>query len=340
MSKRIAWSLMADADRKEQIKQAVISAFAEVTYPGGEHVALQPETFEGEELDQDFKGQHWRDMAPEALKRHVVIFFRPEARQFYLPAFLLAALDRLPAGRVDLDVYVLKPPEDETRFRQEYDAYTRAQREAIRLFLEYAGDEASDRNTKRVARLALERYWARAAQNPQSGAQDEPRVTEEPARKMLVRQAIREAFAEVPYPGDKAIAYKPDDWEGKDINLDFSGYHWRELPHAVVSYHYLALSLLSAKGMQFYLPAYIMTGLDGDSNMLGWTVTHLAPLRGNADEDFKSQYVGFTPAQRHAIRLFLEYVRDSKPEAAGCEEEAQEALDKYWGRDAPEQPAG
>jgi hypothetical protein len=257
-----------------------------------------------------------------------------------MPAFLLAALDTLPKETVDMDLYALKPPEDDKRFKQEYDLYTKAQKNAIRLFLEYALDEVSGRSSKEAARLALERYWARAAQNPQSGAQDEPRATEEPARKTLVRQAIRAAFAEVPYPGDKAIAYNPNDWEGQDINLDFAGYHWRELPHAVLSYHYSALSFFSPKGMQFYLPAYILAGLDGDSNILGWTVRSLVPNKGDLEDYFKRRHDHFTLAQRRAIRLFLEYVRDSKPEAVGCEREAQEALEQYWGRDGPEQPAG
>ena len=332
--------MMNNMARKERIKQAIVSAFAEVAYPGGESIARQPETFDGEEIEQAFKGHHWRDLPRETVRRHGMVFLRPEMRHFYMPAFLLVALDTLPGETVDLDLYALKPPEDDKRFKQEYDLYTSAQKEAIRLFLEYARDEVAEPGGKETARLALERYWTRAAQDPPAAAESESMTTAEPARVERVRQAVREAFADVPYPGDKAIVNNPDDWEGRDINLDFEGYHWRELPHAVVSYDYCALPLLSAKGLQFYLPAYIMAGLDGDTNVLDWTVMHLGPSKGHADDDFKRRYVSFTPGQRRAIRLFLEYVRDSKLNIVGCAEKAQEALDKYWGGDAPEQPAG
>lgn len=152
------------------------------------------------------------------------------------------------------------------------------------------------------------------------------------ARHEPVRQIIREAFAEVPYPGDSSIAYDPDDWEGRDINLDFSGYHWRELPHAIVSYHDSALSFLSAAGMQFYLPAYLLAALESDGDVLDSVLYALRPSEDQRKDYFESPEASFTTLQRRAVRAFLEWVRDEVAESDGGDA-ARQALDAYWGKD-------
>ncbi len=323
---------MMTMERKEQVEQAIVESFADVPYPGDDFIALDPTRYPGDKIQPDFKGQHWRDLPHEVVSRYDIIFLRPEARRFYWPAFLLAALDLLPERRVYRRLYALTPPEDSARFRREYDAYTPAQRRAIRLFLVYARDIiAEDQDIAALARLALERYWGEDDTRP-SG--DAPGVTVEQTRKEEIKQAIRGAFADVPYPGDAAIVPRHCD-EEEEIRRDFKGYHWREVPHAVISYNYFALPLFSDKGIQFYLPAYILAGLEGDDETLTWVVYYLDPSNDDPDlvDWFRTRHDGFSAAQRHAVRLFLAYVRDEVDDE-DLEMHARRALERYWAKDA------
>lgn len=145
--------------RRERVRQAIEEAFRDVPYPEDPRFALNPETSEGEETEKAFKGHHWRNLPEKAVSKRMLIFLRPEARHFYMPAFLLAALRRLPRAPTMFDLYSLVPPDDATRFKKEYDTYSSAQRAAIRLFLEYVRDEAARPDCKATAELALERYW-------------------------------------------------------------------------------------------------------------------------------------------------------------------------------------
>jgi hypothetical protein len=72
---------------------------------------------------------------------------------------------------------------------------------------------------------ALDRYWARDPNTPP------PPRPAEPARKAEVQRAIREAFADVPYPGDEGIGADLYDWEAAAVNRDFKGYQGHPAYH-------------------------------------------------------------------------------------------------------------
>ncbi len=314
---------MTDMDRKEQIRRAIVASFADVPYPGDDAIVLDPTSFAGKDIQRDLKGHHWRDLPFEAPDGCWVVFLRPEARRFYLPALLLNALDRLSEGYNPMDLFELVPPEDATRFERQHEAYTSTQKEALRLFLEYARDEAKSQETVALARLALERYWGEGRN-----------ATAELTRKEQVRQAIRQAFADVPYPGDDAIASRPEHPDGAEVIRDFKGYGWREVPRGILCYHYSSLSRFSDAALRFYLPAYLLAALECNDNIVEFTVHHLDPDLDDPDLEkwSKARFAVFRPAERHAIRLFLEYVRD-EPEY-GLEESARQALEEYWAKDA------
>jgi hypothetical protein len=319
---------MISTARKEQTEAAIIEAFADEPYPGDEALTLPPQDWRTEEIQGDFKGRHWRDVPPELLNKQGswLQVFSPAGRRFYLPAFMLLTLNQLlEKGSFHWVLFALDPPEQMGWFEREYGAYTPAQKKAIRLFLEYVRDEPEDlRSDRPVAQDALARYWA--------SEDDAPPKVAEPARKAHAQQAIQEAFAEVPYPGDDGIGYNLSDWDGQKVNRDFKGYHWREVPRNVLVYHHYNLCFFSPRGRQFYLSTYLLAGLDEFVDIADTTIYYLSSLD---DLRYVEQQHGFyTPAQKHAVCLFLEYVRDEMPHVS-LGDLAQRALDVYWGRGAP-----
>jgi hypothetical protein len=326
-------STMTTSARKEHLKRTIADAFADVPYPGDEAIALDPTSDEGEKLQRALEGHHWRDVALDGVASRWIVYLHPEARRFYLPAFLLRAIDRLPQeGSYSLtDLVGLMPPPDITRFQREYDAYTPAQKKAIRLFLEYARDNAKERDVDALARLALERYWGRQGEDrPADVSIARAGLT----RKERVRQAILQAFADVPYPGDEAIAAHPEGQDGPELIRDFKGYGWREVQRAMLCCNTDTLSYFSNAGLRFYLPAYLLAALDCDDIVFDATMYCLDPSSDDPRLEVwgKARLSVFRPAERQAIRLFLEYVRD---ELTGeyvrrC---ARQLLEQFWAKD-------
>jgi hypothetical protein len=77
----------------------IVSAFAEVEYPGDDHLTNSIGD-EPEALIDDFRGKtDWRKLAPEFLNQApdgwgtALAFFSAEALQFYLPAYLIADIE-------------------------------------------------------------------------------------------------------------------------------------------------------------------------------------------------------------------------------------------------------
>jgi uncharacterized protein DUF6714 len=318
---------MTNAARGEQIQQIIQEAFADVPHPGEEVITPPPEYHWAEDLNEAFRGHHWRDLPAKILEQYAcsLPFMKPEGRHFYLPAYLLRALDKLhDQGVNSWRIYALDPPDDMTRFKGEYDTYPEAQRSAIRLFLAHVREACDDRESRYLAQESLARYWGGKGALPPEDATSAPK---EMARKEQVKQAIREAFADVPHPGDEAIC-NAKDWEGMDINWDFRGYGWRELPRAVATFHNSSLSLMLPGGLHFYLPTYLLMALDG----VGDTVTErvMYSLGGVNDmARMHERFEGYSPAQRSAIRLFLEHMRDAVlGEHLG--KVARQGLEQFW----------
>jgi hypothetical protein len=149
-------------------------------------------------------------------------------------------------------------------------------------------------------------------------------------RLEALRRQIEESFAGVPYPGDERIGYSPDDWEASLLAADFRGKSWKQLTPEELQVH--GWSFLGPEGLQYYFPAYLLAALEDHGNILPMTVHGLIL----ADEPELRRYRlerfdVFTPAQKRAIRAFLEYARDELRDVVG--DSAREALGRYWGRD-------
>jgi hypothetical protein len=165
-----------------------------------------------------------------------------------------------------------------------------------------------------------------------------------PSRLEALKQEIAAAFADVPYPGDERIAYNHDDWEGARLSDAFKGKHWGTLTLQELREH--DMYFLSHDGFRYYLPAYLLASLSSlddplREEILPTTVYGLTLFEGDTPEDQMlrqgrlTRFGVFTPAQTRAIRSFLEYVRDERPDAFLEGDAPREALERYWGRDWP-----
>lgn len=153
--------------RTEAIRRRVEAAFADAPYPGDDHIGYDPGDWESAELSRAFKGRHWRELSPAELQYHGSSFLSSEGFRYYLPAYLLAALEDH-GNLMPHTVYGLTLPggssPEEQRLRawqlERFDGLIPSQKRAVRAFLEYARDEASHYFSQgQEPRLALARYW-------------------------------------------------------------------------------------------------------------------------------------------------------------------------------------
>lgn len=130
----------------EQIARQIEAAFANTPYPGDENIS----NHEREDLDEDFKGKHWRDIPPKSLFAHRsdLGFFTTEAFRFYLPAFVLGVLrhfDEVDTLTYNLIAYLCPDPyrgfpdppklDYEARLKQRTVDFTPDQAAAVQGFL-------------------------------------------------------------------------------------------------------------------------------------------------------------------------------------------------------------
>lgn len=146
-----------------------LNPFAGVPYPGDERIAYSPSAWECDELNADFRGQHWKSVPRDVLRQHSddLALFSLDGFRFYLPAYLFAALDDF----WDVREFVLShltPPEasegDSGQWAaalRRFEHLTLAQKNAVRACLEYFRDEASGDVSRAHVSEALVRYWGR-----------------------------------------------------------------------------------------------------------------------------------------------------------------------------------
>jgi uncharacterized protein DUF6714 len=88
-----------------------------------------------------------------------------------------------------------------------------------------------------------------------------------------LRRSIESAFAGRPYPGDDRIADSDpryDDYEGHAVAGFHRGKSWREitLRHLLEDYDgdpSACLAFMTAEGWRYYLPAYLLIGLEWEA---------------------------------------------------------------------------
>ncbi len=83
---------------RKKLSSAIKQAFADTHYPGDDNLLRNLTHYEADELMQDFLGKRWEDVTVEKayFHRQSLVLFTEEAFRYYLPGFLIAALQASP----------------------------------------------------------------------------------------------------------------------------------------------------------------------------------------------------------------------------------------------------
>lgn len=133
-------------------------------------------------------------------------------------------------------------------------------------------------------------------------------------RKTLLKR-IHKAFGGVPtLQGDALCGF--ENYDTEDIVRDFAGKHWSELGEAAIRHNRQALPLLSPRGFQAYLPAFLAGCLSSSDEswrreLVTFTLMGLAPVprvSGSAKR-FAERVAALSDDQRDVVAAFLELMR-------------------------------
>jgi hypothetical protein len=157
----------------------------------------------------------------------------------------------------------------------------------------------------------------------------------------LLRREIATAFGGAPYPGDEGIVSKHimnghelHDPERRAIAEVFKGLHWSAVSHETLMRNQDSLSFFTPDGLRFFLPAYLMAALDGVGDIRGFVVDFLrCPDRSLYQGELRAHFLGqvssLSPGQRNAVKLVLEYLKDSADDEL-FRGDVTAALERYW----------
>lgn len=136
--------------RLAELKQKIIRAFDNVSYPKESFVALYDHD-EQRGIREAFANKDWQTIEPKILEEFydTVPLFSPEAFRYFLPAYLIYSLDNFSADdktTAEFTIYALSPTKNDLRESLEYwqvrfEDFTFEQLDCIYDFLDLVGDD-------------------------------------------------------------------------------------------------------------------------------------------------------------------------------------------------------
>ncbi len=114
--------------------------------------------------------------------------------------------------------------------------------------------------------------------------------------------------------------------ECEELQRDFSGRCWRDVPDEVIQYHQGDLPLFSDAAWRYYLPAYLRLVLRGrdKAGVRDFVFYSLSPEYLTAE-----QAQAFSPTEVKVLRSYLQWELDS---ASGCERGKCAKVLEFWNR--------
>lgn len=154
-----------------------------------------------------------------------------------------------------------------------------------------------------------------------------------------LKNQINCAFDNVKFPGDDNLLHPScfDESEIQDfLNRNWS--NWHEIEEEIIPHNYSSLVFLTPKAFCFFLPAYMLYGLNHPlSNVLEFTVYSLILRHDPQDpmilELCLSWFNNLNEAQKDTVTLFLKYIK--KTPSYFLVDSATEALNSYWDAVSP-----
>jgi hypothetical protein len=155
---------MSEESRLERLKSKIKQAFAEAEYPGDDQILYDRDhCLECQQVAADFQGQSWPQMPFKILRFNRESFgsqFTPEGFRFYLPAYLLAALED--GDVLEYTLFSLLPldkPDSVARWREKVQGLSAEQRHIVREFLDYIKEERPAHFLPDYPNSKLTLYW-------------------------------------------------------------------------------------------------------------------------------------------------------------------------------------
>jgi hypothetical protein len=111
-------------------------AWRDVPYPGDEHI-FTPDSYDDEDIVNYFGGTTWQGHTPANLRAHssAFTFFTPEAFHYWLPAFMIAAIQNPEEADVICE-YI--PWSVSNQYASErWPLFTASQRQAVATYLRF-----------------------------------------------------------------------------------------------------------------------------------------------------------------------------------------------------------
>jgi hypothetical protein len=268
--------------REKELKRQIEEAWNSLPYPGDDRIVPDvPWDEDLKEMRAGLIGRHWREVDREVIKAHCdsLPLLTPEARRYFLPAFLLAAVDNF--WEVDwwLSIHLA------LHFDEDRSLYSVAQIDALREFLRYYIEMRGGE----VAAEDIARHWPELA-----GARLLRVITPEGCANGCVlstglrrnlrteaelKRQIKEAWENV----------TPERWELK-----------------------LRWWTLKPEARHLKLPAHLLWTLEAENVKAAGDV-HEAVVEITVSllsERFRGDLRLYTPVQIAAIRAYLHYHRD------------------------------
>lgn len=285
-------------------------------------------------LDAAFLEEHWSCFC----------YFSPEAYRYFLPALLERALEAAIAdpgssllhptvSSLAPDYHRLYTEGADSRFEERRSLFSPEQEEAVAAFL---GAMMDVPDLEYLSAQVLRWGWSRrqTAAAGKSRAFYERMVghgyPEPDASVADLVSKVRAAFESVPYPGDDDLCGSDQGDEAAEYALEFRGADWRTLDPAFLSRNSAALSFLTPAAFRYFLPAYLVADLYGESGNAD-PVFHLTQALLDPGDDLHSwtrqRMSAVQGAERAAVIAYLEWMsgRDD-----WTRQSIEPALEGYW----------
>jgi hypothetical protein len=263
-------------------------------------------------------------------------YFGPGALHYFLPAFLLAALEPA-AHRSQVDVIMILGPAahrvaaglPDERLAARVALLDEDQRRCAAGTLANLVDRADATPYVRwCAATALEHAWG-GSEVARAFLADlrwwtRPMAVE-PGRELLI-EIIEDAFAAAPPPAEDDLRGSDQGDEPFEVELGFRGVDWRHASPILLNVHDAALAFFSHTAYRYYLPAFLIADV---LELLRATDPVFYLTHGLERPDADERFSAFTAEERAAVARYLRWRQDDPYDR----DRIEEALGRFW---APE----
>ncbi|MBI2926570.1 MAG: hypothetical protein HYY24_12820 [Verrucomicrobia bacterium] len=126
-----------------EVIQLIEDAWREVVYPGDSKI-FTPDSYDDEDITRYFRGTTWRGHEPADLRAHssAFTFFTPEAFHYWLPAFMIAAIQSPEEADVVVDYIPWSVSNKYAASR--WALFSQIQRQAVAAYLRFQIEKFPD----------------------------------------------------------------------------------------------------------------------------------------------------------------------------------------------------